>query len=308
MPSNKHNIKAIFSDLDGTLLGPDHKIGPAALHALERIRKEYNNEIPFIVATGRPYADVFATLTDCNLEPDYIITSNGARIHDKQRQLVAKSDLDVDFLREALAVVAGVAGQGPAYLDNLDERHKAHEASYGVDFNKERQFTINMFCEDAWVVDIGLPTYEKVFHDSFRFTAKGVDGLQQLTDTELESTHELFFIGPPENLAGLMEHLQAQFKGRAHFTFPLPFILDCVSAEINKGKALSQVTALLNIDPEDVVAFGDGMNDESMLRLAGHPFIMRNGSNLLKEALPDVEVIRTNVEAGVVRKLEELLL
>ncbi|EPY32924.1 haloacid dehalogenase-like hydrolase [Strigomonas culicis] len=251
--------------------------------------------------------DVFATLEDAGLAPDYVITSNGARIHDKHRQLVSRRDLDVNFLRAAIAEASGLAGQGPAYVDNAEARSQEDVKRYGTAFHKDRKFTINMYREDAWLLDISVEIFYQVAHPSFRYKVLGVEGVQRLTDAELEGTHELFFVGPPDNLLTLKTQLQPLFDGHVHCTFSTPFLLVCVSSDIHKGKALVEVCGLLGIDTKDVVAFGDGMNDEPMLRIAGHPFIMRNASNALKEALPEATVIGTNMEGGVVKKLEELL-
>ena len=45
---------------------------------------------------------------------------------------------------------------------------------------------------------------------------------------------------------------------------------------VNKAETLKKVLKLLNIEPEEVIAFGDSMNDYEMLSLVGKPFIMGN--------------------------------
>lgn len=63
---------------------------------------------------------------------------------------------------------------------------------------------------------------------------------------------------------------------------------------------------LLQIKPDEVAAFGDGMNDESMLHIAGKAFVMGNAPFQLHKAVPDAEVIDTNSNDGVAKKLIEL--
>jgi len=66
------------------------------------------------------------------------------------------------------------------------------------------------------------------------------------------------------------------------------------------------MTKLLNIKSEEVIAFGDSMNDYEMLSLVGKPFIMGNGNKRLMEALPNVEVVGNNNEDGIGKKLIEI--
>ncbi|EPY19243.1 haloacid dehalogenase-like hydrolase [Strigomonas culicis] len=308
MSNPKPPIKAIFTDLDGTLLDPDHRLSDAALDTLARIRREYHNEIPFIVATGRPYGDVFRTLKDCQLEPDYIITSNGARIHDRERQLLSKRDLSVSFLRSLIAEAHAAAGQ-PSPLDEAGQADAKEQKSdrYSLDFLQGRQFAISLFREADWFVDVEIPPFRAAYHPDFQWQVKGVGGLCELTEEDLQGTHELYFAGPPAHLHPFAAFLREHHASEAKCTFPLPFLLDCVPAGIDKGRALEEVCGRLGISPSDVAAFGDGMNDEAMLRAAGHPFVMSNANPALKAALPHAPVIGSNSEAAVVRQLEALL-
>ena len=64
----------------------------------------------------------------------------------------------------------------------------------------------------------------------------------------------------------------------------------------------------MNISLEETIAFGDGLNDYEMLSSVGQGFIMGNGSSRLKEKLPQYEIIQTNDNDGVAKKLKELFL
>lgn len=75
---------------------------------------------------------------------------------------------------------------------------------------------------------------------------------------------------------------------------------------VNKAETLKKVLKLLNIEPEEVIAFGDSMNDYEMLSLVGKPFIMGNANQRLIDALPNVEVVGNNNEDGIGKKLIEI--
>lgn len=88
--------------------------------------------------------------------------------------------------------------------------------------------------------------------------------------------------------------------------FSLPFILDVTPPGIDKGSAVRDVLAYLNLTPDDAIAFGDGMNDLPMLTAVRHGYVMANAPDLVKAAVPGLEVVGTNEDDGVATKLVEL--
>lgn len=47
-----------------------------------------------------------------------------------------------------------------------------------------------------------------------------------------------------------------------------PFFLELVPKGIDKAQSLRRLLAKINLTPADMIAFGDGYNDLSMLKLA----------------------------------------
>lgn len=81
--------------------------------------------------------------------------------------------------------------------------------------------------------------------------------------------------------------------------------IDVVPRGINKATGLQAVLAHYSIDPRDVLAFGDSMNDYAMLRYVGHPYVMGNARNALKHVAE--KVLGTNREQAVQAELRVLL-
>lgn len=71
-------------------------------------------------------------------------------------------------------------------------------------------------------------------------------------------------------------------------------------------EALQKVAKLMQHSVKDAIAFGDGMNDKEMLQMAGKGCIMQNAHQLLKDLLPDMEVIGSNVDDAVAHYLRKL--
>lgn len=83
-----------------------------------------------------------------------------------------------------------------------------------------------------------------------------------------------------------------------------PFFLELVPKGIDKARSLLRLLAMLNLTPHDMIAFGDGYNDLSMLRLAGMGVAMEN-------AAPEVRaeadyVTASNEDDGVAKAIEAL--
>ncbi|KAG5474710.1 hypothetical protein LSCM4_03885 [Leishmania orientalis] len=86
-------IKAVLVDMDGTLFDSHHFVSPRTVKVIHALRER---GVAFIVATGRSFPDVFGNLAKANLHPDFIITSNGARIHDARHNAVFAHDMDAE--------------------------------------------------------------------------------------------------------------------------------------------------------------------------------------------------------------------
>ena len=85
-------------------------------------------------------------------------------------------------------------------------------------------------------------------------------------------------------------------------------IFEAMDKNADKGMAVEQVLRLEGINRSQAVAFGDGMNDKSMLEYAGKGIIMGNAVEELKNALPYNEVTGPNTEDSVARYIEKHLL
>ena len=72
---------------------------------------------------------------------------------------------------------------------------------------------------------------------------------------------------------------------------------------VHKGNALLKLCAYLNIDPSQTMAFGDGLNDVTMLKTAGIGVAMGNAAPQVKEAADFIT--DTNDNDGVAKAIEQ---
>jgi hypothetical protein len=85
-------------------------------------------------------------------------------------------------------------------------------------------------------------------------------------------------------------------------TYACNYFLEIAAAGVSKGLGLAKYCEAHGIAREDVVAFGDLLNDATMLEFAGLGLCMGNGHEEMKK-LAD-RIIGTNTEDGVAQEIE----
>ena len=84
------------------------------------------------------------------------------------------------------------------------------------------------------------------------------------------------------------------------------FFLEILPKDVNKGKALEALLAILGVDRDELMAFGDGYNDKTMVEYAGLGVAMGNAKDVVKEAAD--YVAPTNDEDGIVEVIHKFIL
>ena len=71
--------------------------------------------------------------------------------------------------------------------------------------------------------------------------------------------------------------VQARIGERLSVYRSEPYFLEVMPEGIDKAKSLRRMLELTGMGTEDMMAFGDGYNDKSMIMLAGFGVAMENG-------------------------------
>lgn len=224
--------QVVASDLDGTLLSPDHTLSPYAKETLKLLTARGIN---FVFATGRHHVDV-GQIRD-NLEiKSYMITSNGARVHDLDGNLIFAHNLDRDIASDLFGVVN----------DNPD-------------------IITNVYRDDEWFMNRHRPEEMRFFKEAVFKYALYEPGL-----LEPEGVSKVFFTcDSHEQLLPLEQAINARWGDRVNVSFSTLTCLEVMAGGVSKGHALEAVAKKLGYSLKDCIAFGDGMNDAEMLSMAG---------------------------------------
>ena len=111
-------IKVIASDMDGTLLGDDHRIAPETLAA---IRRACDAGIRFMVATGRNFPGAMEELKGTELTCDYVVSS-GAEVRNPQQEVVKRTPISIELCDEVYNTAKKYPVSVAFFTDRYDYR------------------------------------------------------------------------------------------------------------------------------------------------------------------------------------------
>lgn len=261
----------VASDLDGTLLQADHTLSPFAKDTLKLISQHGVN---FIFATGRHHVDVGQIRDGLGID-SYMITSNGARVHNSKGELIFSHNLDQNIAYELYNIV-----------------------------NDNPYIETHVYRNDDWLTNRDSEDL-KNFHQESDFSYQLFEAKSLSTDNVCKV---FFTCTDHDKLLNLEEKINARFGNLVNATFSLDYCLEVMGAGVSKGRALQDVSNILGYRLQDCITFGDGMNDAEMLSMAGKGCIMQNASPRLKTKLPELEVIGLNTDDAVMHYLRKMYL
>ncbi|HDY7854084.1 TPA: Cof-type HAD-IIB family hydrolase [Vibrio vulnificus] len=270
---NKEITKIVASDLDGTLLAPNHQLSEFSKQTLKALHEQ---GYTFIFATGRHHVDVAGIRAQVGI-PAYMITSNGARVHDQHDQLMYSKNVPAELVQPVIDIV-----------------------------KQDPKIFVHLYQNEDWRLNREDEVMRK-FHEETGFTYKVYD----IDNAPTDGIAKIFFTHPEqdhEHLVGFENQLREAFGDKLNIAFSTPWCLEVMAAEVSKGDALKAVAESLGLTLENCVAFGDGMNDVEMLSMAGKGLVMETSHEKVKKALPDNEIIGSNADDAVAHYLQKHLL
>lgn len=264
--------KTLVTDLDGTLLGANHKISDRTKKLLRKLNEKGIN---IILATGRSYIDAKRIKEELEIDIP-LITSNGAELHSKNNELVFKEVMK------------------PNHVDFI----------LNFDYKKySDKIYMNIICTDKWYVIEEYPKEHKINE----WADEGwMYELKTKEDIDLNDTLKFFFSGEHEVLLELEKDIKAVLGDEVNYAFTLPFCLEIFPKGITKANALEIYARNNNLKLEEMVAFGDGYNDVEMLTEVKKGYIMGNAPEKLKKEYSNLEVVASYAEEGLQNKVVEI--
>ena len=148
------------------------------------------------------------------------------------------------------------------------------------------------------------PTDKYVLEES-RINKMPVRKVDNLLEVIERNPTKLLMTGDPEEMKKAETDLAGIMKGRMDVFRSAPFFVELVPMGIDKAESLKRLLAIMGIGTENLMSFGDGYNDISMIKLAGMGIAMENAAQEVKEAADYVTL--SNEEDGVAAALKKFI-
>lgn len=271
-------MKTLYvSDLDGTLLSSKRQVSDNTVAILNKVMKQ---GAYFTVATARTPATVVPLLEGVEMELP-VIVMNGSFIYDiKEKKYIYTSQVPFESVRSIIEIVEEEQKQIFVYTlkeDFLTVYYKGFNTPEEEAFYNERKdLKLKKFVQ---VQNYTLQPEHQVGHmvmiDSYEVIEKIVQRLKDVQGIKALMYRDV----NTEN----------------------SYILEIAAAKTNKAQGVKYVADLLGMD--EVVAFGDNLNDMEMLEAADCGCAVANAEMKLKE-IADC-VIESNDQDGVARFIQQ---
>lgn len=267
--SSNHLIQLVLSDMDGTLLMPDHSLSPAVIEAVAQLRAA---GVKFTLASSRPPRAMRQQIEALGIDLPTAAFNGGVLINADGSELQSHW-VDREAVDICLALFA------------------------------EHALEVWVFADDQWLARNRQAEYfPKELH------ALGYEPLIVEDFTPyLDRVHKMVATsGNFQLLVDLEQQLQAPLHGKAIAARSQRYYLDITAVLANKGEALATLAERLGIELANTAVLGDGGNDVAMFKRAGFSVAMGQGEQVVREQADAVTA--SNAEDGVAQAIHELIL
>lgn len=271
------NTKAIFLDLDDTLLNRRKEITPGNREAIRRALEQGHK---ITITTGRPLESALRVAEELGLTQEgcYLIAFNGAIVYDSfRREIIFRDAIPLEL---APPVFAEARRRG-LHIQTYDDWNTYVEPWC------EDDAEINWYCRRIKVTYEVIPAVEQLGSDPIKLLATSLDS--------------------PAPLEAFDRWLTERYPDRLNHFFSCPQLLEIMTAGMSKGSALNWFCRRMEIPVENSIACGDAPNDISMIRAAGVGVAMSNATEEVRAAA-DYITERDCDHDGIAEVIEKFML
>ena len=271
-------IKLIALDLDGTLLDSEKRLSERNRAALEKAAAKGVEIVP---TTGRFFGMMPEAIRALPFVR-YAITVNGAQVYDRET--------DTALARAEIPVATAIAAM--EVLDGFDCIYDCYQENWGW-MTDAMQRKAELYAPDAHYLKMIREFRRPVPELKAHLAAKGAD-VQKV----------MCFARDAADLPAIQDALAARFPELV-LTRSTPNNVEINHALAHKGEALRRLCDALGFGLEGCMAFGDGLNDLTMVRDAGLGVAMANAAPEVLAAAKHVTL--SNDDDGVAAAIGRFL-
>jgi Cof subfamily protein (haloacid dehalogenase superfamily) len=265
-------FKMVVLDLDGTVLRNDKTASERTINANSRVHQMGTK---IVLATGRNKASALEQCEKLDVTAG-LICCNGALIYDMEKNLVLCDKLIPNHLTFEI-------------VGRFDEDERYHYIYFG-DYTVITEKTRKKYLESA-----GQRKRLLVVDSIIRLIEESGGGAHKIG---IRTINE-------EDAEELICELRARYSDFLSITYSDKNVIEIVNGECSKGIGLKMFEENYEIESDQVMAFGDGLNDYDMFKQAGLSVAMGNAHTELKKIASLVTL--GNEEDGVAKVLEDYI-
>lgn len=261
--------RAIALDLDGTLTNHDKVVTQKTREALLQAEAE---GVVIILASGRPTYGIepVAECLELDKRGGYILSYNGGNIVNAK----TGEKLFAQFLPDEVIPIL-------------------------YRYAKEKNHALLGYAGNEIITEMPDDPYVK---EESRINKMNIRKVENLFEALEPHPTKLLMTGDPADMLKAENELSEILGDRMDIFRSAPFFLEQVPKGIDKAKSLLRLLSKINLTPADMIAFGDGYNDLSMLKLAGMGVAMQNAAPEVRAEADYITL--SNEEDGVAAALE----
>lgn len=264
--------KLIALDLDGTLKNSNNEVSERTKTALMKAQ-ELGAKI--VLASGRPTYGLRkeSVLLELDKYEGFLLSFNGARVSSvKSEETIFEQTLSVEQIRQA--------------------------------YDRSKEFNLACLTYDGeYVVSEDIDDHYVQYEYSINNMAgKKIDSFK---DYVKEPVNKVLLTGEPDYVGSILDDFKEPFGDELSIYRSAPFFVEIMAQGIDKAASLDRLVKHMGIKREEVIAFGDGYNDLSMIEYAGMGISMANGVDEVRKKADFVTL--SNDEDGIAYALEKFL-
>ncbi len=270
-------MKTLYlTDLDGTFLNSEAEISNVSKEIISNLIKE---GLLFTVSTARTHATVLEMFENINIDVPLVLM-NGVLIFDPvTKTTVAKSEIPSRIAEKVIEIYEKHNKIPMLYYEDNGKL----KIFYRDLENKNQQKYINSRTEN---------TIKEFYYTDSPALPFGGDGLVYIVTLD-----------PYDELKDIYEEVSKIDELNCMFyrdNYTDCYFLEIMSSDVSKGISALKVKELINAD--EIVAFGDNLNDISIFEVADRSYAVSNAHNELKSIA--TAVIDSNNDDAVAKFIE----
>lgn len=278
------NVRAIFLDMDGTILHKDNRVDTETTEVIQQLR---NLGYKVFLATGRAHDEIHYLVPE-TFEVDGIISSNGT-LGVVEKETIFKHGLSYNTVSEVI------------------KRAKQEAIYYEIfPFGSDR---VVLKEDEAWAKALFEPATPpgKVGESEWTSRRESLKGKVDWEDTIPDTSFSKIYLFSPEyekitnfrnQLIEDSAALQISVSNSSRFN------AETMAFNTDKGTGIKEMIEHFSINQEETLVIGDSDNDRAMFEFGHYTVAMRNARPEIQALAKDVTSL-TNEENGAAAYLKE---